>query len=666
MSTPATLREDRIYGLPTDWVNVAGETVDLSIVPPGPSGPEDSDLPEKTVNWLQWGIELMLFRKKRIMETEGMVDGVDPNRERAIEILRCRRDPAYFVAVWCHTYEYRPEELTNYPWYNDRFQGWLPFIPMPYQVAMIRWFDRRFESVNNTPNGAVSKSRDMGATEVLTKWGLHGFLFRSPFHVKFVSRMGDLVDQPGNLDSMMERVASHLIDTPQNMCLPGWMIPEGFSKDRNRKERLITHPTLRNMASGEATTSRTGRGGRASVIFIDEYNFIKDLKAVLAATQNTSRHVIGNSSESVEETDAGITWREAMAAKDPDAVFVIEYWMHFFHDNMWLETMRDRYGDDEHAFLREVLRMAEAGFGGWMYPEARAMQVIEETRNAFIRPTKEEMPYAHGDHSKIYWGIDPGINDKTAIWIVMHDPICGRDTVLYSWEFDNRESAEYIAAVLCGIKYDDAGRWEYKWQNPETQKWEVKYDFYFPPKIQEFMQFLNAIPEPTTIFGDPHGTNDHAGRDDGWFPRMMKFWKAHNPKGNRVYKITVNWNPEGRSYQGRRLAMKAWLPRLDFNGDTRTAARALEALQKSRWDDDTDKPRQNVQKQAKHDQWSDLRTAGEYLAVNLEHITAIEDRKKRDGREGAIGRRGYDKKKTRRSRGSRDTNRERDREPVYQ
>ena len=652
MSAPATLRDDRIYGLPTDWVNVAGDLVDLSLVPIPPSGPNDPDIYEKTVAFMQWGVELMFYRKKVIMETEGFVEGVDPNKARAIEMLRCKRDPAYFIAVWCHTYEYRQQEIANFPWYNAKFQGWLPFIPMPYQVSMIRWIDRRFAL---PANGAISKSRDMGATETVTKWALHGYLFRAPFHAKFVSRMGDLVDQPGNLDSMMERVASHLIDTAQNMCLPGWMLPEGFSAHGYRKERLITHPTQRNMLSGEATTSRTGRGGRASVIFLDEYNFIKTLRQVLAATQATSSCVIGLSSESVEETDAGITWREEMSAKDLDSVFIIDYWMHFFHDAEWLEVMRTRYGDDEHAFNREVLREAESGFGGWMYPEARAMQVIEETRNAFLRPSKEEVPYAHGDHSKIYWGIDPGINDKTAIWVVMHDPICGRDTVLYSWEFEDRQSAEYIAAALCGVPYDEDGRWVYL--DPYTR--EPKYDFFFPPKVQELMQFLNSIPEPTAIFGDPHGTNDHAGKDDGWFPRMMKFWKEHNPKGNRVYKITVNWNAEARSYQGRRLAMKAWLPRLDFNGNTRTAARALEALQKSRWDDDPTNPRQNLPKTAKHDQWSDLRTAGEYLAVNLEHIHAIEERRKRDGVGGSIGRQGYDPKKTRRGgRGSRDTKRE--------
>ena len=655
MTTTSTLRDDRIYGLPTNWKAIDGSVIDLGAVPEGPSGPDDPELQEKTIAFLQWGLELYLYRVFRIKATEGYITELDAKKEQAIEMLRCERDCAYFVSVWCHTYEYRGEEISHFPWYRPEFQGWLPFIPMPYQVRLIRWIERRLNSTSESKNGAISKSRDMGATETVTKVGLHGYLFRKPFHAKFVSRMGDLVDQVGNLDSMMERVASHLIDEPQNMCLPGWMLPEGWTRMGNRKEGLITHPTLRNMISGEATTSRTGRGGRATVIFIDEYNFIKDLKRVLAATQATASHVIGLSSESVEETDAGIAWRDAMAAKDPDAVFVIEYWEHFFHDAAWLEVMRERYGDDEHAFTREVLRMAEAGFGGWMYPEARQMQVIDETRNMFSKPSPEEVPFCHVDHAKLHLGIDPGINDNTAVWWVMHDPLCGRDTVLMAWEFTERQPAEYIASVICGVDFDDAGRWQYR--DPRTN--ELIYDFFYPPRVQELMQFVRAIPEPDLIFGDPHGENDHAGKNDGWFPRMMVFWKQHNKRPKGSYKIVVSWKPDARSYQGRRLAMKNWLTRLDFNGNTRMAARALEALQKSRWDDDPEKPRQAVQKTAKHDQWSDLRTAGEYIAVNEEHISTLE---LRNSKEGSIRRQGYDPKKARRGRGSRSTNKDRSEE----
>jgi hypothetical protein len=139
----------------------------------------------------------------------------------------------------------------------------------------------------------------------------------------------------------------------------------------------------------------------------------------------------------------------------------------------------------------------------------------------------------------------------------------------------------------------------------------------------------------------------------------MVFWKQHNKRPKGSYKIVVSWKPDARSYQGRRLAMKNWLTRLDFNGNTRMAARALEALQKSRWDDDPEKPRQAVQKTAKHDQWSDLRTAGEYIAVNEEHISTLE---LRNSKEGSIRRQGYDPKKARRGRGSRSTNKERDAE----
>ena len=610
-----------IAGLPVEWVAVDGSLVDLSLVPEAPLGADDPLKGEKRDAWLAWGRELMRYRVERSVLTGGLHPSRDSRREQALELARCEHDPAYFVAVWCHTYEYRPIELAQYPWYRPEMNGWVPFIPMPYQVSMLRWLDRRYLDQSDAMNGAISKSRDMGATETVTKWGLHGFLFRTPFHVKFVSRMGDLVDQIGNLDSMMERCAAHLIDAPQNMPLPPWMIPHGFSRDRHRKERLIVHPSLRNMISGEATTSRTGRGGRASVIILDEYNFIKDLRPVLAATQATASHVIGISSESVEENDHGLMWRQAMGATNPDAVLEIDYWQHYFHDDDWVRRTRDRYGDDEHAFMREVMRQAEAGFGGWMYPEARAKQVIETERNAWIHPTREQLADCHADHGKIYWGIDPGINDNTAVWIVLHDPVCGRDTVLHSWEFADRQSAEYIAAVLCGVPFaSEDGRWT-AWDD----KGHPLYSFAFPPATQEFMEFLRAIPEPTMIFGDPYGENDHAGKDDGWFPRMMRFWKEFNPRSpGRAYKIVVNWSPEARTYQGRRMALKNWLTRLDFNANSRGAARALESLQKSRWDDDPDNPRQSLQKTAKHDQWSHLRTAGEFMAVNLEHISQLE------------------------------------------
>lgn len=636
MTSVAAPPDDRIIGLPTSWKAIDGSIMDLSIVPEGPSGPDDPDLYEKTVTFLQYGLEIMAYRKLRIMATEGYISGLDPDKEKGRELLRCERDPAYFMTVWCHAFEFRPQEGQKFPWYKPEFNGWMPFILMPYQVRMVRWLQRRMSTSRGVTNGAISKSRDMGATEVCCKYALWDYLFTTPSHSKFVSRMGDLVDQVGNLDSMMERAVSHIIDEPQNMALPYWMIPEGFVREYHRKERLVLHPTLRNMMSGEATTSRTGRGGRCKIIFLDEYNFIKGLRTVLSACQQTTSHLIGLSSESVEENADGLEWREDLARRDPDAVFVIEYWDHYFHDAAWLAMIREKYGDDYNAFLREVMRQAEAGFGGWMYPEARELSVIPETRNCFIKPRPDEIEHNHYGHVKVYWGVDPGIDDKTAIWVVMHDPACGRDTVINAWEFTNREGAEYVAAVLCGVPYDANGRWVHR-----DADGNILHDFFFPPKTQEFMQFLLAIPEPEMIFGDPYGENEHAGEDDAWFPRMMRFWRLHNPRGKRAWKIVVNWNPEKRTYQGRRLAMKNWLKRLDFNGGNRMTQRALESLQKSRWDDDPNKPRQVAQKTAKHDEWSDLRTAGEFVITGLEMIGMIEEKR---GKDGKVATRRYDPK----------------------
>lgn len=648
MTGTITFRDDKIYGLPTNWRAIDGSVADLSRVPMGPRMADDPALEGIVVDWLKWATEIVRYRTYRIKATEGMIPGVDAGKEQELEWLRCERDPAYFVTVWCHVMEYRGAELQNFPWYSSRFEGWLPFIPFPYQINLIRWLDRKLDAAEEGKmNGALSKSRDVGATDITSRWGLHGYIFRRPFHVKYVSRMGDLVDQIGNMDSIFERIVSHLIDEPQNAPLPAWMAPEGWNKFDHRRERLITHPTSRNMISGEATTSRTGRGGRATIIFIDEAAFIKGLRSTLASTQATADHVIGLSSESVETDEYWMEWVESLRQQDPDNVFDIDYWMHPFHDSEWLARTKSRYGDDENAFLREVMRQAEAGFGGWMYPEAREMEIIPEERNLFLDPHGEEVALCHSDHAQLYMLIDPGLNDNAAIWFLMHDPICGRDTVLRSWEAQNREQAEYIAAVMCGIPFDDDGRF----QVFDIHTQQFRYNFFFPPATQELIEWVRRMPPPKMIFGDPYGENESTGPQTSWYWKMMNFWKEFNPRMGSdqkplVYKVVVNWNSEGRGYIPRRNAMKQWLKtRLDFNNHP-TAARALEALSKSRWDDDPDKPRQQAQKTAKHDKWSHLRTAGEFGAVNLEVIHNGERMKKT----GNGKRAGYDPIKNPRAR----------------
>lgn len=596
----------RIIGLPTAWRTRSGGLIDLSVVPEGPSGPHelDPEIKRKIEDWQFWGMELVEFRKQRLLDTGGYNPAIkDVNYERALEMKRCQRDPAYFAVVWCHIYETRSEYLQNYPWYQESMQGFLPFIPFPFQVRLLHWFEARYTSKGAEGNGVVSKSRDMGATDTAMVWATCHFLFDAPFGAKCISRNEDMADSLNDMDAMLQRIASKLDQHDSNMPVPAWMLPAGWNREEHRKLGLIFRPDNRNTLKAESAAPTAGRAGRSPVAIVDEAAFIRHLKPIHAGIQLTSPHVFMVTSESVEVNDVYVAKKEELEAKNPECVFNIEYWEHLFHNNEWLEGIRERIDDDE-AFAREVLRDPYAGFGGWMYPEARLLGHRDTNDDILDHP-----------HAYLYVGIDPGLADETALHWIMHDPVCDRDTVLESLEVTGREPAEYIAAVICGAYPEDLPNYR------------------FPPAVQALMETVRGWPEPKMIFGDPYGTRNHASNDDSWYQRMQLWWRMNNPRINpttgkpNVYRIVTKTKDDARSYQTRRQALKRWMTtRLTFN-DTPEVRRTLKAIQNSRWET-SDTRRNTEQKDAKHDSLSHRRSALEYVAVNLETIDIMYQRRR--------------------------------------
>ena len=611
----------RIPGLPRQWEAVDGSVIDLSAVPDGPPDkPDLIDFEPYQRAYIFWANEVYRYRLQRLKATDGLIPGLNPEKERAIERERCRQHGAkYFIAVWCWVHETRDEELSHYPWVDQSLGGWIPAIPFAFQCDLIDWFERRMASSGAGRNGAGSKSRDMGFTWMFMLWITHGFLFKHPFTALCLSRNEDVVDTVGDISSMIERAASQMVEHQANMNIPYWMLPKGWNVRDHRKVRHITSPTSRNGLHGESTSTKAGRSQRSSVIGVDEVNFIEHdkIKRIRAGLMNTSPHVLMWSSESVEESEMFQEWKASLRAKEPDAVIELDYWLHPFHDLFWLRSMEEAYEDDPEGFAREVLRDPYLGFGGWMYPEARDIGTVD---------AELWLPKDH-EHAHIYIGIDPGLDDETAVHWILHDPVCGADVVIHSFETSNRDPAEYIAAILCGANPDD---------HPE---------FSFSHQTRELMEWVNSIPQPKMIFGDPYGFREHAGKDDSWYARMRLWWGAHNPNPHPVtekpmiYPIIANTKTfqgrDARGYQERRQALMRWMRIKLLFADTKEVRWSLHCIQNSRWDI-SDRPRASVQKDAKHDRFSHRRSALEYLATNMEVLDFMgsdmaRDRKYRPG-----------------------------------
>jgi len=612
-----------IPGLPRKWETVDGTFVDLSAVPAAPpSEPDKIDFKPYQDAWVSWASEVYRWRLFRLKATEGLIPGLSAEKERAIELERCRIHGAkYFITTWAWVHETRDEELSHYPWYDPALGGWIPAILFAYQCETIDWFERRMKARGSGRNGAGSKARDMGFTWMFMLWVTHGFLFKTPFTSLCLSRNEDVVDTMGDISSMIERAAAQLVESSTNMNLPGWMLPNGWNGREHRKVGHITSPASRNAIHGESTNTKAGRSQRSSVIGVDEVNFIDHdkIKKIRSGLMNTSPHVFMWSSESIEESEIFQDWKKALKARDPDAVIELDYWLHPFHDQRWLDSMREAYEDDPEGFAREVLRDPYIGFGGWMYPDTRTPEWEEE----HIVPALDWLPQNH-EHATIYIGIDPGLADETALHWVLHDPVCNQDVLIKSFETTDRHPAEWIAAVIAGVDPD------------------AHAGFHFSHQVRDLMEWVRTIPQPKMLFGDPYGYRPHAGqmigtqaKDDSWYSRMRLFWAEHNPNINEltgkpnVYPIIVNQKNDARSYQGRRQALMRWARTKLLFADDPEVLYTLKAIQNSKWEV-SDKPRSTEQKDAKHDRWSHRRSAAEYLAVNFETLGHMESAVARD------------------------------------
>lgn len=540
----------------------------LRVVPPEAVSERDPEQPAKRAAWEAWRDGVARYRMQRRIATDPTKVGEEQAAlQQLVERARCTRDSAYFVAVWCSIYEARDDE--------DHTPGWKPAIPYPFQVRFLRWRDERMAAPRRTRGGFISKARDMGATWYLLFGALHGFLFKQAYVAKLVSRMEAMVDNGADVDAMFGRIAGQF-DAERNPDhhLPAFLMPAGFEFGKHRTHLKLLRPDNSNAINGEATTKRTGRGGRCTEAIEDELAFWDDAEETHGTLGATAGCQFGNSSESVEISDAFSRMVSAAKMRAPETVFEMDWWLHPERNQEWLENERNSpaYASNPEKFAREVLRQPYAGFGGWAYPQSREMET-------------GHFPYQPGQ--PVWIAIDPGFDDETAIHWLSRDEFTGRYRVIRSFT-DARKPPEYYADLIWG--HDD----------PES------------PTNPAIAEWVRSILPPQFVYGDPAGSQKHAG--DSFYDKMHLRWaELSRQSGRKGLAVTYSWLQDDRRFQGRRMALMELLPNMDFHNDN-GVPETLRALQESRWDDNPN--RQAEQKVLRHDQFSHRRSSLEYFAVN--------------------------------------------------
>lgn len=136
----------------------------------------------------------------------------------------------------------------------------IPFKLFKHQEKFIRWLVAREAAKED---GLVEKSRDMGVTYLCCAYALHRWLFTSGAKIGFGSRKLELVDKLGDPDCIFEKIRFMLYR------LPAEQLPRGFKRREHDNSNKLINPETGSVITGEGGDN-IGRGGRASIYFVDE------------------------------------------------------------------------------------------------------------------------------------------------------------------------------------------------------------------------------------------------------------------------------------------------------------------------------------------------------------------------------------------------------------
>lgn len=538
-------------------ITVPGLPAELKNVPPAPSSPEDPDRNKKRAAWREWRDAVIRYRVQRAQEC------ADNEVQQQIERVKCQLSPAYWLTVWGVLYE---------PRRRKRVKGTdTPFIPYPKQIEMLNFFEACLNASgdpDDPTDGAISKTRDAGASWLMVAYALHGWLFKDAWQVRLVSRKEDLVESR-SADSLFWKM-DYIYDR-----LPAWMTPE--KKDVADVHLHFTNLTNGNEISGEATTKKAVRGGRATWVGFDEGAFIPQLTYVWSGAQAVadSRFVI--STESNDEGQDFYLLASSDRVIEKPRRMAIDWWDLPLHDDEWIETTKRAYGHDVAGFMREVMRNPFAGGENFVYPEARS--------------TNPSAEYRYNPLLAQYTSIDPGVRDDCALVFMQYDATTGLTHVVDSYS-NSGKPADFYGSILVGLP-ESGTEWDY---DPESRR---------------IMDMTRDRPR-STVYGDVAGWQKGATMDS-FYSRLEKYNIFVIRDRNKDGQVVQSKKQFG-TYRGRREAMRELWPRLRF-ADTPGALRVLDAFENHRYRPG-DRAVSSEEQTPLHDWTSHLVSAVEYFAVN--------------------------------------------------
>lgn len=431
-----------------------------------------------------------------------------------------------------------------------------PFILYPHQRDLLRWI---LDRMAMKEDGLLEKSRDMGATWTILALIFWHWLFEPAFPALLGSRKEDLCDNY-TLDSLMGRLDYFLRN------LPPFLRPKDYTETRHRRLLKMENPETGAIITGESSNANFGRQSRYRLVVMDEHAFWSETKESWrsAGDATTTRLSVSSPNERNMEFHA--------IRNSGVKVFSLPWNLHPLKDDAWLEQERKRRTEEE--FQQEVLMS--------YFP----------TQSLRVYPEWEDVPkgdYGYVPGWPLFTSWDFGMDGGTAIIWWQENPQTRMYRAIDCYEARGQPIDFYVPFITARI-----GEEEKKFPYTSTDLAKVSSHMGWPMSVN---------------FGDPQGRQ----RD------MVSGISPITHLARRGVYITSRTMAEGggpMDFSTRRDSTKRFLRRLEGVNYPLCAAldRAMLHARYPNRDQETTSPILLPV----HDWTSHLRTAVEFMAVNIE------------------------------------------------
>lgn len=458
---------------------------------------------------------------------------------------KARKDPVYFVNHFLKTFDPRPT------------------APQPHMNFETYVFqdDYIIELVGDIRAGTdimVEKSRDMGISWVTLAVFLWFWLFEPGFAAHLGSRIENYVDD-GTAKSLFWKLEYML----RNIRDP-LLLPKGFNMKQHRTFMKLINPENGNEITGEAASSNFSRGGRYTVILLDEGGFWRDFESAwTAAGDSTQCRVLVTTPPNVP------SYAKAIRFSGKVKVLTYLWTLHPDKDEAWYKYQTTRRTEEE--MLHEIDISWEYSAAGRPYPEIDKVPFGQHKYD----PTKP-----------LYLSID-----------------LGRDAVALGW-WQPVQNSDWLTLVDAYENRDKIIDWYVPFMGGD-----IDSKFIYTDKDLEFIESIKYWKKPI-CYGDPSGKSRHIESERSPYQVLQQ-----------DYHIVVQSNTMDNDYPTRRDETKRLLMHTRVN-DTPGTRYWQTCVQSAHYPEkaETSQSTNEVVKPV-HDWTSHHRTQTEFFAVNYKPPT---------------------------------------------